>query len=94
MTAKAMGRRLEALRHAGLAEEVGLIVIISPELWPEEARDAYNAACAAGDTERQADVIEEQTGERPRFPRRGVGVIRDHEQIRVIEIRTRPGGPQ
>ncbi len=69
-------------------------MIISPELWPEEARDAYDAACAAADTERQADIIEVQTGERPRFPRHGVGVIRDHEPIRVIEIRLRPDGPQ
>ncbi len=94
MTAKAMGRRLEALRHAGLAEEVGRIVIISPELWPAEARDGYDAACAAGDTGRQADVIAAQTGERPRFPRRGVGTIRDRLPPQVIEIRMRPDGPQ
>ena len=94
MTVKAMGRRLNALRHAGPTDEVGRIVIISPELWPEEARMAYDSACAEGDTERQADVIEAQTGERPRFPRHSVGVIRDHHRIRVIEIRTRPDGPQ
>ena len=91
---RALGKRLDALRRAGLVEEVGRIVIIYPDLWPVEARDAYEVACAAGDTERQADVIAAQTGERPRFPRRGVGTIRDREPIRVIEIRTRPDGPQ
>ena len=91
---RALGKRLDALRRMGLVEEVGRIIIIYPDLWPAEARDTYDAARAAGDRIRQADVIEAQTGEGPCFPRRGVGVIRDHEPIRVIEIRTRPDGPQ
>lgn len=89
-----MGRRLDALRHAGLAEEVGRIVIISPELWPEEARDAYDAACAAGNQDLQADLIEAQTGERPVFPWLGVGATCERLPPEVIEIRVRPGGMQ
>ncbi|MBA3415893.1 MAG: hypothetical protein H0U10_11780 [Chloroflexia bacterium] len=93
MPTRALGKRLDALRRAGLVEEVGRIIIIYPDLWPVEARDAYDAACAAGDTERQADVIKAQTGERPHFPPHGVGMIRDH-MPQVVELRVRPDGPQ
>ncbi len=94
MPTKALGRRLSRLGQAGRTEEIGQIVIIAPDEWPIEAQTTYEAACVAGDRERQADIIETQTGERPVFPRLGVGLIRDHLPIAVVEICTPSGGLQ
>ncbi len=94
MPTKALGRRLSRLSQAGRTEEIGQIVIIAPDEWPIEAQATYEAACVAGDRERQADIIETQTGERPVFPRVGVGLIRNHLPIAVVEICTPSDGLQ
>jgi hypothetical protein len=93
MPTRALGRRVGRLTQSRLAEPVGRIVIIEPETWPSEVREAYDAACAARDLEREADIIEAQTGERPVFRREGVSVIRNHRpDIAVIEVRRTRGG--
>ena len=95
MPTKALGRRVDRLTRSRLAEPVGKIVMIEPDAWPQEVRDAYDAACAARDLEREADIIEAQTGERPVFRHEGVGVIRYHRpDIAVIEVRAHPAVAQ
>ncbi len=94
MPTKALGRRVERLARSRLAEPVGRIVVIERDTWPAEARDACDAACAARDLDRQAELIEAQTGERSVFPREGASVIRNHRpDVEVIEVR-RTRGPE
>lgn len=92
MPTRALGRRVNRLTQSHLAEPVGNIVMIEPDTWPPEVHDAYDAACEARDVDRQGDIIEAQTGERPVFRREGVSVIRFHRpDIAVIEVRRRRG---
>ena len=94
MATTALRRRLEELRRAGQAEDVGRIVIIAPDDWPGEVRDAYDAACGAKDEARQADIIEAQTGERPVYPVPGLSPIRGRLPPAVIAVRHVDARPQ
>ncbi len=60
--------------------KLGRIVTIFPEDWPAEVQVAYNQASLAGDPERQAAIILQQTGEIVNFS--------DGSVIKLIEIRT------
>ncbi len=60
------------------------VVIVYPDEWPAEVQATYRSAEDTGDTERQFQVIEQQTGTRP---------SRNPEAL-VIAFVTRPDGPQ
>ncbi len=92
--AKALRRRLDGVRAAGMSEAVGKIVVIRPDDWLDDVRDAYDAACAARDEEMQDDIIEAQTGERPVYPVPGLRPIRGRLPPAVIAIRYVPTRPQ
>ena len=94
MPRKALTRRLDGLRKAGMAEKVGKIVVIRPDDWPDAVRAAYDAARATGDERLRDDIIERQTGERPVYPVPGLGPIRGRLPPAVIAIRSVPSGPQ
>ena len=94
MPIRSMKRRLAEVRRAGIAKEIGTIVIISPDEWPEEVRDAYDVACASRDEALQADIIATQTGERPDFSRRGITPIRGRLPPAVIAVRYVDSGPR
>jgi hypothetical protein len=53
--------RLEAQRP----RQHGKIITINPDSWPADVQDAYRAARLDGDQDRQDDLIEQMTGERP-----------------------------
>ncbi len=92
MTTKGLGRRVACLRRAGGAEAVFRFAVVFPESWPAAVQAAYEAAKEDGDQDRQADIVEAQTGRRPVFPRDRVGW-----RLRtppIVEIRLRPDGPQ
>lgn len=61
------------------------IVTIFPEDWPPEAQNAYDQASLVGDTDRQAAIIRQQTGEAVNLD--------DGSRIKLIEMRTRDDGP-
>ncbi len=63
----------------------GRIVVIFLESWSAAAQVAYDAACLAGDTGRQAAIISQETSE--------VVDLTDGSVITVIEIRERVDGP-
>ncbi len=92
MTTKALGRRVDHLRQAGDAEPAIRFVVIMPESWPADVRAAYDAATAAGDRTRRADIVEAQTGRLPVFPRDGA--MSRHRTPPIVEFRSRPDGPQ
>ncbi len=94
MPTKALGRRVDRLGQRREAEEIGRVVIISPDTWPAEVQVAYEQACTDGDQERMADIIEAQAGERPVFSRHRGGVIRDQFPPAVIEIPGLTDGPR
>ncbi len=92
MPTRALGRRLVGLQQAVSPAEDHRFVVIAPESWAAEVLADYEAATAVGDRERQADIVEAQTGIRPSVPRPGALLRRRTPPI--IEIRTRPDGPQ
>lgn len=63
---------------------LGRIVTILPEDWSAEAQAGYDEATLAGDTDRQAALILQETGE--------VVTFGDGSVIKVLEIRTTPCG--
>lgn len=58
---------------------LGRIVMICPEDWSSEAQLAYDEASLAGDTDRRAAIIFQETGEVMNF---GDGSV-----IKLIEVR-------
>jgi hypothetical protein len=66
-------RRVGRLERRILPERGGIVPIVDPDRWPEDARLAYEAAGEAGDREAMAAIVEAQTGERP-SPERTDGV--------------------
>lgn len=62
MARHALQRRLRRLTQQAPQLTARRLLTICPETWPPPIRDAYDAACASGDLERQADLIEEQAG--------------------------------
>ncbi len=64
---------------------LGRIVTIFPEVWSAEAQAAYDQASLAGDTERRATIILQETGQVVNFG--------DGSLIKLIEIRTADYGP-
>ncbi len=64
---------------------LGRIVTIFPEDWSAEAQVTYVEAVLTGDTERQAAIILQETGEVVHFG--------DRSLIKLIEIRTADYGP-
>lgn len=63
----------------------GRIVTIFPEEWSAEAQVNYDEAVLTGDTERQAAIILQETGEAVDFA--------DGSVVKVIEVRTASYGP-
>ncbi len=61
------------------------ITVIFPDSWSTEAQKIYDAACLAGNGERQTAIIAQETGE--------VVDLTDRSAITVIEIRERVDGP-
>lgn len=80
-----IGRLHARLDRLTLPPGPGRIMVIYPDSWSAEAQVAYDAACLARDTERQAVVIVRETGE-------AVEPC-DESVITVIEIRVRVDGP-
>lgn len=92
MAIRSLRHRVERVRRArGTTQMVGRIVIIYPDDWTVRDQMAYEAARDIGDRMTQADIVEQWTGERPVFP---VGGWRPGMPPAVIEVRTRPDGPQ
>lgn len=65
--------------------KLGRIVTIFPEDWPVKAQEAYDEASLAGDTERHAMIILQETGEVVNFD--------DGSVVKVLEIRPADYGP-
>lgn len=63
--AKAGARVARLERAQAQAAEPARIVTADVWRWPEGARAALAAACAAGDREQQADLVEQHEGKRP-----------------------------
>ncbi len=94
MTTKSLGRRIECVRRAGDAGAASRFVVVFPESWPADVLAAYEAAAAAGDHTRVAEIVWSQTGVRPTFRRTGVEGGGERRTPPIVEIRTRPDGPQ
>ncbi len=92
MTATTLGRRLDGVQRIVSPEAPFRFVVILPESWPAAVMAAYEEAKDDGDRDRQADIVAAQTGSRPTMPRAGVGG--SHRTPPIVEIRTRPDGPQ
>lgn len=92
MPTNSLGRRLDRLRRT--QEEDSGFVVILPESWPSKILAAYDAASATGDQQRRADIVESQTGKRPVFPPIGAGANCGRRTPPIVEIRSRPDGPQ
>ncbi len=92
MPARALGRRVVAVQMRIYPADGYRFVVIAPEVWPAAVLAAYDSAKAAGDHDLQADIVETQTGIRPSVPR--PGALLHHRTPPIIEIRTRPDGPQ
>ncbi len=92
MPTRALGRRVVAVQKRIDPAEGYRFVVIAPEAWPAAVQAAYEVATAVGDHERQADIVEAQTGIRPSMPRPGAPLR--HRTPPIVEIRTRPDGPQ
>ena len=95
MPARTLTRRLDRIEmnQGQTSSEIGRMVFVTPSQWPAPVQGAYAAAKASGDLVAQADIVEQQTGERPTFParsRRGASLAAPA----IIEIITRPDGPQ
>lgn len=65
--------------------KLGRIVMIFPEDWSPEAQTAYDEASLAGEPERRAAIILQETGEVVDFD--------DGSVIKLIEIRPAGYGP-
>ncbi len=87
MSRRTMQRRLTRLVEQAPQLTAHRLITICPDEWSPAIRDAYDAACASGDLVQQADLIEQQTGERPVLGGLGIGLIRDHPIVSVIEVR-------
>ena len=92
MPARALGLRVVAVQKRIDPAEGYRFVVIVPESWPEAVQAAYDSAKADGDHDLQADIVEAQTGIRPSVPR--PGALLRHRTPPIIEIRSRPDGPQ
>ncbi len=92
MATRALDRRLDGVETVLSSTEDHRFVVIVPEAWPEAVLADYDTARAEGDHDLQADIVEAQTGIRPSVPRPGAPPRRRTPPI--IEIRTRPDGPQ
>lgn len=79
------GRLQARLDRLVFSPGLGRIVVIYPDAWCPQAQAAYDAACLAADTEGQAAVIAQATGE--------VVGLTNRSAITVIEIRERVDGP-
>jgi hypothetical protein len=84
MRSRRLHHRLDAIVRAQPTPARRLLTI-SPEDWPAEVLAAWDRACAVGDWETQAALIQQQTGERVRLD----GGPPPH----IIELRTTPDGP-
>ena len=91
MPIRSLDRRIERVRRTTSLSPLGRIVIIYPDDWSPADQSAYTEAKELGDTLTQADTIERCTGERPMFP---PGGWRSGMPPVLIEVRTRPDGPQ
>jgi hypothetical protein len=89
-----LSSRLDALGARVDPPERFRFVVISPETWPAEDLAAYDDAQARGDTEEQDAIIWRVTGQRVNRAAPGVHTIRDHDPVRLIELRSRPDGLQ
>ncbi len=92
MPTRALGRRVVAVQKRIDPAEGYRFVVIAPEAWPAAVQAAYDSAKAAGDHDLQASIVETQTGIRPSVPRPGAPLR--HRTPPIVEIRSRPDGPQ
>lgn len=83
MRAGRLHARLDQLTWSSTT--LGRIVVISPDDWSTAGQLAYDAACLAGDTETQAAIIAQETGE--------AVDLTDGSVIKLIEIRESGDGP-
>jgi hypothetical protein len=74
-----MDRRLDRIGKAlgGDGPCPGQMVWVQPDDWPEDARAAFLAAHAAGDTHRLDDLVEVHVGRRPVRTGKHVALIID-----------------
>ena len=92
MPTRALERRLVGVQMRIDPADGYRFVVIAPESWPAAVQAAYDSAKAEGDHDLQADIVEAQMGIRPSVPRPGAPLRRRTPPI--VEIRTRPDGPQ
>ncbi len=92
MTATTLGRRLDGVQRIVSPEAPFRFVVVLPEPWPATVQATYEAAKEDKYRDRQADIVAAQTGSRPTMP--GAGMRGSPRTPPIIEIRTRPDGPQ
>lgn len=69
------------------------IVVISPQTWAAADLAAYDEARERGDEDEQDAIIWRVAGQRVNRAVPGMHTIRDHDPVRLIEIRCREDGP-
>jgi hypothetical protein len=77
---RTLARRVSLLERQPADGAWGVVPIVEPDRWPEEASAAYEGATAAGDWRTVGAIVETQTGVQTAWGRRGDGVV-------LIEVR-------